>query len=78
MLARASTDLGKTLRRVLGWLKRNVRNETKNWPKTIGIPVPFSGEAANVSARLNSATKPVSQRLMFDEDEARLAAHFLG
>jgi DNA helicase-2/ATP-dependent DNA helicase PcrA len=71
-----SADLGLTLRKALGCLKRQVRNETKNWPKTIAILVPSGGEAAKVSASLNSGVKPVPHKLMFDEDEARLAARF--
>ncbi len=71
-----ATDLGQTLRKALGCLKRQVRNETTNWPKTIAILVPSGSEAAKVSASLNSATKPVPHKLMFDEDEARLAARF--
>ena len=70
------TDLGVTLRKALGCLKRQVRNQTKNWPKTIAILVPSGGEAAKVSASLNSGAKPVPHKLMFDEDEARLAARF--
>jgi DNA helicase-2/ATP-dependent DNA helicase PcrA len=57
-------------------LKRHIRNETKSWPKTIAILVPSGGEAAKVSASLNSGVKPVPHKLMFDEDEARLAARF--
>jgi len=70
------TDLGLTLRKALGCLKRQVRNETKKWPKTIAILVPSGSEATKVSASLNSGTKPVAHKLMFDEDEARLAARF--
>jgi DNA helicase-2/ATP-dependent DNA helicase PcrA len=70
------TDLGSTLRKALGCLKRQVRSETKKWPKTIAILVPSGGEAAKVSASLNSGAKPVAHKLMFDENEARLAARF--
>jgi DNA helicase-2/ATP-dependent DNA helicase PcrA len=71
-----SEDLGATLRRALGCLKRQIRNETKDWPKTIAILVPSGSEATKVSASLNSGDKPVPHKLMFDEDEARLAARF--
>jgi DNA helicase-2/ATP-dependent DNA helicase PcrA len=68
-------DLGITLRRALGCLQQEVRKETKAWAKTIAILVPSASEAAKVSASLN-AGKPVAHKLMFDEDEARLAARF--
>jgi DNA helicase II / ATP-dependent DNA helicase PcrA len=68
--------LGPTLRRALALLKRAVRKDAKRWPKTIAILVPSGGEAAKVSAGLNSGDKPVAHKLMFDEDEARLAARF--
>ena len=71
-----NTDLGVTLRRALGCLKREIRRETQSWPKTIAILVPYGTEAAKVSASLNSGKKPVPHKLMFDEDEARLAARF--
>jgi DNA helicase II / ATP-dependent DNA helicase PcrA len=71
-----NTDLGVTLRRGLGCLKREIRRETQSWPKTIAILVPYGTEAAKVSASLNSGKKPVPHKLMFDEDEARLAARF--
>lgn len=70
------TDLGGTLRRALGCLQREVRRETKEWAKTIAILVPSAAEAAKVSASLNAGEKPVFHKLMFDEDEARLAARF--
>jgi DNA helicase-2/ATP-dependent DNA helicase PcrA len=71
-----NADLGVTLRRALGCLKRAIRSETQSWPKTIAILVPYGSEAAKVSVSLNSGTKPVPHKLMFDEDEARLAARF--
>jgi DNA helicase-2/ATP-dependent DNA helicase PcrA len=71
-----TADLGVTLRRALGCLKRAIRSETQSWPKTIAILVPYGSEAARVSVSLNSGTKPVPHKLMFDEDEARLAARF--
>jgi DNA helicase II / ATP-dependent DNA helicase PcrA len=64
------------IRRALGLLKRAVRKDSQHWPKTIAILVPFGSEAAKVSAALNSGSKPVPHKLMFDEDEARLAARF--
>jgi DNA helicase-2/ATP-dependent DNA helicase PcrA len=70
------TDLGITLRRALGCLQRKVREETKEWAKTIAVLVPSAAEAAKVSASLNAGKKPVPHKLMFDEDEARLAARF--
>jgi DNA helicase-2/ATP-dependent DNA helicase PcrA len=69
-------DLGVTLRRALGCLKREIRRETQYWPKTIAILVPYGTEAAKVSSSLNSGKKPVPHKLMFDENEARLAARF--
>lgn len=69
-------DLGSMMRRALGCLKRRIRKETNSWPKTIAIIVPSGIEAAKVSASLNGGTKPVMHKLMFDEDEARLAARF--
>ena len=71
-----NADLGVTLRRALGCLKRVIRRETQRWPKTIAVLVPYGTEAAKVSASLNSGKKPVPHKLMFDEDEARLAARF--
>ncbi len=69
-------DLGPTLRKALGCLHRQIRSETNQWAKTIGIFVPTAAEAAKVSAALNAGEKPVPHKLMFDEDEARLAARF--
>ncbi|MBB5064916.1 UvrD-helicase domain-containing protein [Granulicella mallensis] len=71
-----ATPLGPTLRRALGLLKRAVRKDAERWPKTIAILVPSGIEAAKVSVGLNSGEKPVAHKLMFDEDEARLAARF--
>ncbi|HEY1987585.1 MAG TPA: ATP-dependent helicase [Terracidiphilus sp.] len=71
-----SSDLGPTMRRALGCLKREVRKETGSWPKTIAILVPSGNEAGKVSSSLNGGKKPVPHKLMFDEDEARLAARF--
>jgi len=73
---RRGADLGVTLRRALGCLHREVRTETKEWAKTIAVLVPTAAEAAKVSASLNAGEKPVAHKLMFDEDEARLAARF--
>ncbi|MEI9979392.1 MAG: UvrD-helicase domain-containing protein [Edaphobacter sp.] len=70
-----NSDLGQTMRRALGCLKREVRKETGSWPKTIAVLVPSGHEAAKVSASLNGG-KPVPHKLMFDEDVARLAARF--
>jgi len=70
------TDLGATLRKALGCLHRHIRAETKDWAKTIAILVPTAAEAAKVSAALNASRKPVLHKLLFDEDEARLAARF--
>jgi ATP-dependent DNA helicase UvrD/PcrA len=69
-------DLGTTLRRALGCLQREVKKESGQWAKTIAILVPSAAEAAKASAGLNSGKKPVPHKLMFDEDEARLAARF--
>jgi len=69
-------DLGATLRQAIGCLYREVKNETGQWAETIAILVPSAAEAAKVSAALNSGKKPVPHKLMFDEDEARLAARF--
>jgi DNA helicase-2/ATP-dependent DNA helicase PcrA len=44
LLFNRSTDLGVTLRKALGCLKRQVRNETSKWPKTIAILVPSGGD----------------------------------
>jgi DNA helicase II / ATP-dependent DNA helicase PcrA len=71
-----NADLNVTLRKALGSLQRQVRSETKEWAKTIAILVPTAKEAAKVSASLNVGKKPVPHKLMFDEDEARLAARF--
>ncbi len=71
-----SSDLGPTMRRALGCLKREIRKETGSWPKTIAILVPSGNEAGKVSASLNDGKKSVPHKLMFDEDEARLAARF--
>lgn len=71
-----NTDLGTTIRKGLGCLHRQVRSETKEWAKTIAILVPTAAEATKVSAALNAGKKSVPHKLMFDEDEARLAARF--
>ena len=71
-----NADLGITLRQALGCLHREVKKETGQWAETIAILVPSAAEAAKVSASLNSGKKPVPHKLMFDEDEARLAARF--
>jgi len=69
-------DLSTTLRRALGCLQREVKQESKEWAKTIAILVPSATEASKVSASLNEGKKPVPHKLMFDEDDARLAARF--
>jgi DNA helicase II / ATP-dependent DNA helicase PcrA len=71
-----SEDLSSTIRRGLSFLVREVRKETQRWPETIAILVPSGTEATRVSLSLNNGTKPVRHKLMFDEDEARLAARF--
>jgi len=53
-----------------------VRSDSKAWAKTIAILVPTAKDAAKISASLNAGKKPVPHKLMFDEDEARLAARF--
>jgi DNA helicase-2/ATP-dependent DNA helicase PcrA len=69
-------DLGIKMRQAIGCLQRKVRKEAKEWAKTVAILVPTASEATSVSAALNSGNKPVPHKLMFDEDEARLAARF--
>jgi len=69
-------DLYVVVRKALGCLQRQVRSETKEWAKTVAILVPTAKEAAKVSTSLNTGKKPVPHKLMFDEDEARLAARF--
>jgi DNA helicase-2/ATP-dependent DNA helicase PcrA len=69
-------DLSATMRKALGCLQLQVRKETKEWAKTVAILVPSASEATKVSVALNSGEKPVPHKLMFDEDEARLAARF--
>jgi DNA helicase-2/ATP-dependent DNA helicase PcrA len=69
-------DLSVKMRTAIGCLQRQVKKEKKGWAKTVAILVPTSSEAAKVSAALNSGKKSVPHKLMFDEDEARLAARF--
>ena len=76
LLFNRGSDLGVTLRRALGCLQREVRKETNDWAKTIAVLVPTAAEAARVSEGLKAGNKPVPHKLMFDEDEARLAARF--
>lgn len=71
-----NANLEATLRQALGCLQREVKKETGQWAETIAILVPSATEAAKVSAGLNSGKKPIPHKLMFDEDEARLAARF--
>ncbi len=71
-----TANFSGVMRQALGCLKRTIRSETKQWPKTIAVLVPSGGEATKVSTSLNSGEKPVTHKLMFDEDEARLAARF--
>jgi DNA helicase-2/ATP-dependent DNA helicase PcrA len=71
-----NADLHATLRTALGCLQKQVHAERNSWADTIAILVPNAKEAAKVSAALNSGTKPIPHKLMFDEDEARLAARF--
>jgi DNA helicase-2/ATP-dependent DNA helicase PcrA len=69
-------DLSAAMRKAIGCLQLQVKKETKEWAKTVAILVPSASEATKVSAALNSGKKPVPHKLMFDEDEARLAARF--
>jgi DNA helicase-2/ATP-dependent DNA helicase PcrA len=69
-------DLSMIMRQAIGCLQRQVKKEAKTWAKTVAILVPMASEATRVSAALNSGKKPVPHKLMFDEDEARLAARF--
>ncbi len=69
-------DLSKIMRQAIGCLQRQVKREATAWAKTVAILVPAASEATKVSAALNSGKKPVPHKLMFDEDEARLAARF--
>jgi DNA helicase-2/ATP-dependent DNA helicase PcrA len=69
-------DLHTTLRTALGCLQKRVYAEKQAWADTIAILVPNAKEATAVSAALNAGAKPIPHKLMFDEDEARLAARF--
>jgi DNA helicase-2/ATP-dependent DNA helicase PcrA len=69
-------DLNATMRKAIGCLQLQVKKETKEWAKTVAILVPSASEATKVSVALNNGVKPVPHKLMFDEDEARLAARF--
>jgi DNA helicase-2/ATP-dependent DNA helicase PcrA len=69
-------DLHATLRTALGCLQKQVHAEKQAWADTIAILVPNAKEATAVSAALNTGAKPIPHKLMFDEDEARLAARF--
>jgi DNA helicase-2/ATP-dependent DNA helicase PcrA len=69
-------DLYGVLRKALGCLHRQIRSQTKESAKTIAILVPTAKDATKVSASLNTGKRPISHKLMFDEDEARLAARF--
>lgn len=69
-------DLSRIMRQAIGCLQRQVKKEAKTWAKTVAILVPMASEATKVSAALNDGKKPVPHKLMFDEDEARLAARF--
>jgi DNA helicase II / ATP-dependent DNA helicase PcrA len=69
-------DLHATLRTALSCLQKQVHAEKQAWAETIAILVPNAKEATAVSAALNSGAKPIQHKLMFDEDEARLAARF--
>jgi DNA helicase-2/ATP-dependent DNA helicase PcrA len=69
-------DLHATLRTALGCLQKQVHAEKQAWADTIAILVPNAKEAMAVSAALNTGAKPIPHKLMFDEDEARLAARF--
>ena len=69
-------ELGPVMRQSIGLLHRAIRKETQQWAKTIAILVPSASEATKVSIGLNSGRKPVIHKLIFNEDEARLAARF--
>jgi DNA helicase-2/ATP-dependent DNA helicase PcrA len=69
-------DLSMIMRQAIGCLQRQVKKEANAWAKTVAILVPTASEATKVSAALNGGKKPVPHKLMFDEDEARLAARF--
>jgi DNA helicase-2/ATP-dependent DNA helicase PcrA len=71
-----TADLHATLRTALGCLQKHVYAEKNAWADTIAILVPNAKEGAKVSAALNSGAKPILHKLIFDEDEARLAARF--
>ena len=70
------TDLSKRLRIALAILHKNIKKETGNWARSIAILVPSGPAAAKVSAALGAAEKPVRHKLLFDENEALLAARF--
>jgi DNA helicase-2/ATP-dependent DNA helicase PcrA len=68
-------DLHATLRTALRCLQPQVHAEQAR-ADTIAILVPNAKEATAVSAALNTGAKPIPHKLMFDEDQARLAARF--
>jgi DNA helicase-2/ATP-dependent DNA helicase PcrA len=72
----AKADLQATLRTALGCLQKKVHAERQAWADTIAILVPNAKESTAISAALNAGPKPITHKLMFDEDEARLAARF--
>ena len=70
------TDPSKRLRIALAILHKKIKKETGAWARSIAILVPSGPAAAKVSAALGAAEKPVRHKLLFDENEALLAARF--
>jgi DNA helicase-2/ATP-dependent DNA helicase PcrA len=64
------------LRIALAILHKNIRKETGQWGRSVAILVPSGPAAAKVSAALSAAARPVKHKLLFDENEALLAARF--
>lgn len=67
-------DPAQRLRIALGQVYRLVKNASRKWPENIAILAPTGASVARVSAALNSGTKPVRHKILFDEAAALLSA----
>lgn len=70
------SDPTMRLRIALAILHKKIKKETGTWARSIAILVPSGPAAAKVSVALGAAEKPVRHKLLFDENEALLAARF--
>lgn len=67
-------DARRVVRMALGALQRRIRKETGKWGQSIAILTHSGSAAAKISAALNSDSKPVRHKLLFDENIALLSA----